>query len=224
MSIKATYSEFQSADLHLAASKLFHAYLRSLAKGNHLVGEEIDTIRSTGWRMHESGGIDILQLDTLIKELLTSKKVEVPKPEAYDIKEFKFPDLLQFDHIIYIDSPTFRQFLEDNIQKIAKLKAGDEYADRDFARLTPFQLPSAIHLPESMLSGGTFMPDMYRNRQRLALEEIFRVIQRFVLDFLLREYGLKKTRQGFEKILSHRRPSKASSLTLDRKSSPALSD
>lgn len=193
--------------------------MRSLIKTSSVVREHVDTVRSTGWRMHESGGTDTVVIDTLIKELLTGKRVIVPKWEAwYMFAHFRFQDMIEFDHIIYFNSPGFRQYLEDNIQKIAKLKAAEGMEDKKLARLTRYDLPNSIQVPELMSSRSSAVPEMFQNRQKLALDEIFRVVQRSTLDFLEREYGLKRTSQGFEKVPS-RRASRSSSLPpLDRNS------
>ena len=162
--------------------------------------------------MRESGGADTLVIETLIKELLASKRVIIPKWGAYyKFDHFHFQDVLEFDHIIYFNSPTFRQYLEDNIRKIASMKAAEGMENRKLARLTRYDLPSSVQIPELMSSRSSAVPEMFQNRQKLALDEIFRAVQRSTLDFLEREYGLKKTSQGFERKPS-RRTSRSSSL------------
>lgn len=42
-----------------------------------LIREKIDTVRSTGWKMQESSGVDMIQIDDMIKDLLLTKGVEV---------------------------------------------------------------------------------------------------------------------------------------------------
>ena len=64
-------------------SKLAHAYMRSLLKTNDLVRGQLDTVRSTGWMMHKSQATNLVTIDGLIQELLTSKRMEVPKWETY---------------------------------------------------------------------------------------------------------------------------------------------
>ncbi len=186
--------------------------MRSLIKTSSVVREHVDTVRSTGWRMHESGGADTLVIDTLIKELLASKTVLIPKWGAYYMfTDFRFQDVLEFDHIIYFNSPTFHQYLEENIRKIAKIKAAEGMGNKKLARLTRYDLPGSVQVPELMSSKSSAVPEMFKNRQKLALDEIFRLVQRYTLDFLEREYGLKRTGQGFEKA-SSRRTSRSSSL------------
>ena len=195
-------------------SKLSHAYLRSITKSHPIVGEQIDTVRSTGWQMHKSGGPERLLINTWTKELLSSKKVEIPPSGISEagFGAFRFHDMLQFDHIIYLDSPTFRTYLEDNIQRIARIKySGEGFEFKQFARLTKFDLPAGLQLPERMQPGYPNIPELFERRQKLALEEIFKAVKRFMLDFLDSEYGLKRKGQGFEKV-SSRRPSRSSSL------------
>jgi hypothetical protein len=194
-----------------------HAYLRSLIKKNSSIRAELDTVRSTGWRVHEGQGFDTIGTDNLMREVLTSKKVEVFKWKTQNtLVQFMFQDLFEFDHIIYLNSPHFLQHLENNIQKIAAIQFKDGMQGKSIARLTRYDLPSSIQIPESMSKRASTVPEMFRNRQKLALDEIFGAVQRFTLDFLEREYGLRKTSQGFEKPTS-RRPSRSSSLSpLDR--------
>ena len=193
-------------------SKIAHAYLRSLIKTSSIVREHIDTVRSTGWKNPESGGPDTVVAETLIKELLVSKKVIAPKWSTYQMfAHFRFQDVLEFDHIIYFNSPGFRKYLEDNIQRIAAMKSIEGMKDKNPARLTRYDLPSSVQIPELMSSANSAVPELFRNRQKLALDEIFRTVQRCTLGFLEREYGLKKTKQGFEKTPS-RSPSRSSSL------------
>ena len=84
--------------------------MRSLIKTSSVVRQHIDTVRSTGWAMHESSGADVAVMDTLMKELLASKRVIIPKRGAHHtFAHFRFRDGLELDHIIYFNSPTFRQ-------------------------------------------------------------------------------------------------------------------
>ena len=159
--------------------------------------------------MHE-GGTESLSVDVMMKELLTSKKIEVPPPETFSIAQFRLHDILQFDHIIYLNCAPFRQHLEDNLENIAKLKEKEGFENKQFARLTRFDLHPSLRSPESMLP--TWPSDMFQRRQKLALEEIFQAVQRCMLDFLEREYGLKRSSHGFEKT-SPRRPKRSRSLS-----------
>ena len=206
------------AKMRVGVSKLAHAYMRSLLKTNDLVREQLYTVRSTGWMMHNSHATNLVAIDALMKELLTSKGIEVPRWETYYLlKDFRFQDILQFDHIIYINppsfnSPPFRQYLEDNIQEIAALQTAQSPEEQKLARLCGYEFPSTIQIPESMSRRPSTVPEMFRNHQKLALDEVFRAIKRIVLDFLEREYGLRKTSQGLEKTHS-RPPSRSSSLS-----------
>ena len=177
--------------------------MRSLTKNNTIVREHLDTVRSAGWKMPERGGADTVMIDTLVKEHLTQKRVMVPDWRSYNML-FRFQDLLEFDHIIYLNSPDFRQYLEDRIQRIAALKAHRGNENKKFARLTRYDLPSSVQVPELMSNNISAVPELLRNRQKLAIDEIFRTVQRFMLDFLEREYGLKKIGQGFKKAPSRR--------------------
>ena len=170
--------------------------------------------------MHKSGGIETLTIDNWTKELLLSKRVEVPPSDKVNIQAFRFADMLQFDHIICLNSPTFRTYLEENIHRITRIKyREDGLEDKQFARLTQYNLPAGLQLPESMQAGYPNIPEMFERRQKLVLEEVFKAVKRFMLDFLDSEYGLKKTGQGFEKP-SSRRPSRSdSSKSLDRMTS-----
>ena len=198
----------------LGVSKIAHAYLRSLIKTSSIVRDLIDTVRSTGWETPASGGADTLVAETLIKELLVSKKVIAPKWSTYQMfAHFRFQDVLEFDHIIYFNSPGFHKYLEDNIQRIAALKSIEGMEDKKPARLTRCDLPSSVQIPELMSNANSAVPEFFRNRQKLALDEIFQTVQRCMLGFLEREYRLRKTKQGFEKIPS-RSPSLSSSLPL----------
>lgn len=79
--------------------------MRSLIKTSSVIRECVDTVRSTGWRMHESGGTDTVVIDALIKELLASKRVIIPKWGAYYMfAHFRFQDVFEFDHIIYFNN------------------------------------------------------------------------------------------------------------------------
>lgn len=70
--------------------------------------------------MQESGGVETIQIDDMIKDLLLTKGVEVPTTDSYNrIREFHLGDILQFDHIIYLESPAFLHYLEANVQRIA---------------------------------------------------------------------------------------------------------
>ena len=194
--------------------------MRSLISTSSVIRECVDTVRSTGWKMHESGGgTDTVVIDALIKELLVSKRVIIPKWGTHFnmFAYFRFQDVFEFDHIIYFNSPTFRQYLEDNVQKLAAVKAAKGMESKKLARLTRYDLPSSVQIPEFMSSRSSAVPEMFQNRQRLALDEIFSAVQRSTLDFFEREYGLKKTSQGFEKVRS-RRTSRSSSLpSFDRR-------
>ena len=187
-----------------------HAYLRSLTISQPLIRERIDTVRSTGWKMQESGGIDMIQIDDMIKDLLLTKGVEVPTTDSYNrIPEFHLGDILQFDHIIYLESPTFLPYLEANVQRIARIKAAEDLEEKQPARLSKYDLPSSIQLPEVMSEKRGLGTQFFRSRQKLALEEIFKAVQRFTNDFLEREVGIRKSSQGFKKAIP-RRPSSAS--------------
>lgn len=209
---------FAEAKMRVGVSKLAHAYMRSLSKTNNLVREHFYTVRSTGWMMHNSHATNLVAVDALMKELLTSKGIEVPRWETYYLLEdFRFQDILRFNHIIHvnlpsINSPPFRQYLEDNIQEIAALQTAQSPENRKLATLCGYEFPPTIQIPESMSSRPSTVPEMFRNHQKLALDEVFRAIKRIVLDFLEREYGLRKTSEGFEKIHS-RPPSRSSSLS-----------
>ncbi len=199
--------------------------MRSLVKTSSVVREHIDTVRSTGWKMHESEGADTVVTDALMKELLANKNVIIPKWGTYQMfADFRFQDVLEFDHIIYFNSPGFPRYLEDNIQKIAKVKSVDGFENKKPARLTRYDLPSYIQVPELMSSRGSAVPEIFQNRQKLALEEIFRVVQRSTLDFLAREYGLKRTSQGFEKATSRRSSRSGSLPPLDRRGNSISSE
>ncbi|KAI4265426.1 MAG: hypothetical protein L6R38_009433 [Xanthoria sp. 2 TBL-2021] len=198
--------------IHSSFSKIMHAYLRSLTINRPLIRERIDTVCSTGWKMQESGGIDMIQIDDMIKELLLTKGVEVPAADSYNrIPEFHLGDILQFDHIIYLESPSFLQFqyLEANVQRIARIKADEDMEEKQPARLSKYDLPNSIQLPEVMSEKRGLGTQFFRSRQKLALEEIFKTVQRFANDFLEREFGIRKSSQGFKKVMP-RRPSSAS--------------
>ena len=185
--------------------------MRSLTKTSSIVREHVDTVKSSGWKNPERGGADTVMIDSLMKELLTRKRVMVPDWRAYNMF-FRFQDVLEFDHIIYFNSPDFRQYLEGNIRRIAALKAAQGNEDKKFARLTRYDLPTSVQVPELMSSENSPVSELLRNRQKLAIDEIFRTVQRFMVDFLEREYGLKKTGQDFRKARS-RRSSRSSSLS-----------
>ena len=173
--------------------------------------------------MHESAIGETMAIEKMMNDLLASKKIVGSKRVYQTFDHFRFQDVLEFDHIISINSPGFHQYLEDNIHRIAKWKAVEGMEKKQAARLTTYDLPSSIQVPELMSSKGSAVPEMFQNRQKLALDEIFRAIQRFTLDFLEREYGLKKTNQGFVKVPS-RSASRSSSLPpLDRRVSPMSS-
>ena len=184
--------------------------MRSLTKTISIVREHVDTVRSKGWKVPARGGADTVMIDSLIKELLTHKRVMVPNWRAYNLF-FRFQDVLEFDYIIYINSPDFGQYLEDNIQSIADLKAAQGNENKKLARLIKYDLPTSVKIPELMSSESSPVSELLRNRQKLAIDEIFTTVQRFMVDFLEREYGLKKTGQGFKKAVS-RRSSRSSSL------------
>ena len=191
---------------HSSISKIAHAFLRSLVKTYPIVGEHIDTVRSAAWKEHESGGVDSLSLDGLMRDFLASKKIEVPRwGKHFQFAPFQLRDVIEFDHIIYFNSPSFRRILEDHIESLAALKETYGTADKSLARLTRYDLLSSLQIPESM-SEGTSSKATLRNRQRLALEEIFRKVRRLIFTFLEHEYGLQKTAQGFEKVSSSRPP------------------
>ncbi|KAI4230533.1 MAG: hypothetical protein LQ349_006217 [Xanthoria aureola] len=96
-----------------------HAYLRSLTVNQPLIRERIDTI------------------DDMIKDLLLTNGVEVPTTDSYNrIREFHLGDILQFDHIIYLESPTFLHYLEANVQRIARIKADEDLEEKQPARLS----------------------------------------------------------------------------------------
>ncbi|KAL2042734.1 hypothetical protein N7G274_004493 [Stereocaulon virgatum] len=198
---------------YIGVSKMAHAYMRSLIKNSSSIRAQLDTVRSTGWQVYKSHGFDTYGIDTLMREVLTSKKVESLMWRTQNtLVQFMFQDLFEFDHIIYLNSPHFLQYLEDNIQKIAAMQSKEGMQGKSIARLTRYDLPSSVQTPESMSRKASTVPEMFRNHQKLALDEILGAVQRFTLDFLEREYGLRKTSQGFEKMTS-RRPSRSSSLS-----------
>ena len=133
------------------------------------------------------------------------------------LEDFRFQDILRFNHIIHINlssfnSPPFRQYLEDNIQEIAALQTAQSPENRKLATLCGYEFPSTIQIPESMSPRPSTVPEIFRNNQKLVLDEVFRAIKRIVLVFLEREYGLRKTSEGFETI-HPRPPSRSSSLS-----------
>ncbi|KAL8889723.1 MAG: hypothetical protein Q9215_003020 [Flavoplaca cf. flavocitrina] len=196
--------------IHSSFSKIMHAYLRSLTINQPLIREKIDTVRSTGWKMQNSGGIGMIPIDDLVKELLVAKGVEIPTIDSYNrIPEFHLGDILQFNHIIYLNSPSFLQYLEANVQRLARIKAEEDMEEKQPARLSKYDLPDSIQLPEIMSEKRGLGTHFFRSRQKLALEEIFKVVQRFTKDFLEREFGIRKSSQGFKKVMS-RRPSSTS--------------
>ncbi|KAL8877018.1 MAG: hypothetical protein Q9198_004887, partial [Flavoplaca austrocitrina] len=116
-----------------------------------LIREKIDTVRSTGWKMQNSGGIGMIPIDDLVKELLVAKGVEIPTIDSYNrIPEFHLGDILQFNHIIYLNSPSFLQYLEANVQRLARIKAEEDMEEKQPARLSKYDLPDSIQLPEIM--------------------------------------------------------------------------
>ena len=198
---------------HSSTSKLAHAFLRSLVTSYPIVREHVHTVRSTAWQEHENGGLDSLGLDTLMREFLARQKIEPPKWEKQmRFAPFQLRDVVEFDHIIYFNSPSFRQVLEDHIDTIAALKEKYGVASRPLARLTRYDLSPSSQTPESMDEFSSNKA-VIRNRQKLALEEIFKMVQRCMLKFLEQEFGLKRTGQGFERVVS-RRPSRSSPLSL----------
>lgn len=200
---------------HSSISRLAHAYLRSLVKSHAIVRDHIDTVRSTGWQEHESSGIDSLSVGRLMRELLGRRQIEVPDwGSGFRVAAFRLRDVIEFDHVIHFNSPTFRRVLKENIKTIAALKESYGSTNKSLARLTGFDLPS-LKTPESM-SEEVSSKAILLNRQRLALEEVFRWIQRWLLNFLEQEYGLKRSGEGFER-LSTRRPSRASPIPLGNK-------
>ncbi|KAI4146578.1 MAG: hypothetical protein L6R39_003411 [Caloplaca ligustica] len=205
--------DISAAELPLAFSKIMHAYLRSLTINQPLVRERINAVHSTGWKMQESGGIDRIPIDDMIKDLLLKKGIEVPSLDTYyKFAEFHLGDVLQFDHIIYLESPSFLQYLEDNVHRIAHLKTANGLEDQQPAKLTRYDLSNSrgrILLPEYMSEKRGLGPEIFRSRQKLALEEVFGAVQRLTNDFLERELGITKSSQGFKKVVD-RRPSSAS--------------
>lgn len=208
---------------HSSISRLAHAFLQSLVKMYPIVKERIDTVQSTAWQVHGRGKTDSLSLENLIRELLTSREIGVPQwREKFQFASFRLRDLIvEFDHIVYFNSPSFRKILEENIETIAALKETYGTPNKSLARLTGYDLLPSLQIPESM-SEGAMSKEILRNRQRIALEEVFRKVRRFILTILEQEFGLKKTGQGFEEIPS-RRPSRSSPLPLlDHESRSAL--
>ena len=204
---------------HSSVSKLAHACLRSFVKDDPLVKAHIDTVRSTAWQEYENGGMDSLSLDKLIRELLVSKKIELPKwDKQLRFTAFRLRDIVEFDHIIYFNSPSFRQVLEEHIEKIAELKETYGTTGRALARLTRYDLLPSLITPES-IEEDNWNKAVLNNRQRLALAEVFRKVQRFILRFLEEEFGLKRVGQGFEKV-QPRRPSRSSPLPLSQEGLP----
>jgi len=198
---------------HSSVSKLAHALLRSLVITYPIVRAHIDTVRSTAWQEYGTGGTDSLSLDNLIREFLTSREIKVPQwRKQIQFASFRLRDLVEFDHIVYFNSPSFRKVLEEHIETIAALKEAHGTPNKSLARLTGYDLLPSLQIPDFM-SEGAMSKEILRNRQRLALEEVFRKVRRFILTFLEQEFGLKKTGQGFEEIPS-RRPSRSSPLPL----------
>lgn len=184
-----------------------------------MVKERIDTVQSTAWQVqgsqvHGSGEPDSLSVENLIRELLTSREIRVPQwREQFQFASFRLRDLVvEFDHIVYFNSPSFRRILEENIEPIAALKETYSTFNKSLARLTGYDLLPSLQIPES-ISEGVMSKEVLRNRQRMALEEVFRKVRRLTLTFLEQEYGLRKTGQGFEDLPS-RRPPRSSHLPL----------
>ena len=136
---------------HSSISKLAHAYLRSLVKAHPIVKEHIDTVRSTAWQEHNSGDLDSLSVDYLIREVLSGRKIGVPKWErTFRFAPFQLRDVIEFDHIIYFDSPSFRQVLRTHIDTIASLKEKYGAPEKPLARLTQYDMVPPIQVPEAM--------------------------------------------------------------------------
>ena len=153
-----------------------------------------------------------------MKDLLNRKKIFVPNWEQNTLN---LQDMFEYDHIIYFNSPSFQQYLENNLPAIARRHAAARTKNgtpKRLARLTPYELIPTVQLPESMTRVKGFHEEMFLNRQKLGVDVIYRAVQNFVLDFLEQEYGLKKVGQNFEKITTERRSRSGSRPPLDRQS------
>ena len=137
-----------------------------------------------------------------MRDLLNRKKMVVPNWEQNTLR---LQDMFEFDHIIYFNSPSFRQYLIKNLDVLAKRKAAVGVENKRLARLTAYELIPTVQLPESMTRVKGFHEEMFLNRLKLGIDVIYRAVQNFVLDFLEQEYGLKKIGQGFEKVPTRRR-------------------
>lgn len=135
-----------------------------------------------------------------MRELLSSRNLPILNLESdHHWRIFRFKDLFEFDHIVCIDSPSFPQYLEDNIEGIAKLQAKPGTERKILAKLIRYDRLIGRQIPKDLLKPRHFTPEMLRAQERLELEDIFKSVQRFMLDFLEREYGLKKTSKGFDR-------------------------
>jgi len=110
--------------------------------------------------------------------------------------------VVEFDHTVYFNPPSFRKVLKEHIETIAALKETHGTPNKSLARLTGYDLLPSLQIPDPMQ--GLMSKKVLRNRQRMALEEVFRKVQRLILTFLEQEYGLKKTGRDFEEISSSR--------------------
>ena len=71
------------------------------------------------------------------------------------------------------------------------------------ARLTKFDLPPFVQVPDSMVFFVNVDGEYSQTRRRIALEAVWRIVQSFVLGFLEEECGLKRSGpnlEGFEKV------------------------
>lgn len=81
-----------------------------------LIRERIDTVRPTGLKMDQSGGVDIIPVDDMLNELLLKIGFEVPTVGSHDmIAKFRLGEILGFDHRSYLESPTFLYYLEADV-------------------------------------------------------------------------------------------------------------
>ncbi|KAL8717312.1 MAG: hypothetical protein Q9225_005429 [Loekoesia sp. 1 TL-2023] len=148
----------------LTNSKIMHAVVRSLKRSQPLVHEKIDFVRSTDWRMEESGGVDIIAIADMIKELhLYKKGVEAPRFNTYSkIAEFRIGNIfaIRSHHLSgapFVPQKSRRQCLANR----QKAKTSKDWKISTPARLTRHDLPNSIRLPEPISEKRDSNPQIF---------------------------------------------------------------
>lgn len=176
--------------------------MQSLIKSYNIIREHVESVESAGWRTARSNEPERWSVDSMVKELLIREKLEIPR-WTRRAATFESRDVFRFDNIVYFDASTFEHTFEDYLRSCVSRQVSESLENKEAARLTMYNVPAFIQIPEFMFRVQGSNGEFFRNRQQIALDAIWLAVQTSILEFLEKEYGLKRAGpnfEGFEKI------------------------